>query len=106
MRLSRRPILFILLALLTLAVQQGALRHELNHGLGSPATELRDQGGVPPAAVCEACLAYAAVGAALPAVAHIPPLACELFLPPGMPAAGAVATAPRAYRARAPPPSV
>lgn len=103
MRLARRPFLFILLALLTLAVQQGALRHEFSHELASRSSELRDEGGAPPGTACEACVAYAATGAALPSSAHFAPPAYDPPASPAPPAASLAGTAPRAYRARAPP---
>jgi hypothetical protein len=105
MRLARRPILFILLALLTLAVQQGALRHELSHELASRSTELRDEGGAPPAPVCEGCLAYAGIGAALLSCVHLPSPAFDPPPLPGLPPAATAGAAPRAYLARAPPSS-
>jgi hypothetical protein len=106
MRLSRRPILLILLALLTVAVQQGALLHGLSHGLEPRSSELRNHSGAPDHSVCEACLAFTAVGAALPSAAHLPNLAYDSPLPPSAPAVGAATAAPLVYRARAPPPFV
>jgi hypothetical protein len=106
MRLSRRSILFIALALLTLAVQQGALLHGLSHGLEHRFSELRDDDGAPATAVCEGCLAYAGVSAALLSAAHLPHLAYNPPLPPTALPVWAATTAPLAYRARAPPPSV
>jgi hypothetical protein len=106
MRLSRHFVLLVLLALLTVVVQQGALLHGLSHGLEPRSSQLRDHGGAPDHSVCEECLAYAAVGAALPSAADLPNLAYDPPLPPPPPAAGVATAAPFVYRARAPPPSV
>jgi hypothetical protein len=109
LRPLRRPILFALLALLTVLVQQGALFHELSHGLGHGlASEGRvsDEGGALPAQACEVCAAYAVLGAALPSAAHLPPPAWDLPPPSAAPGAPPAGTALHAYRARAPPPSV
>jgi hypothetical protein len=105
MRLSRRPFLFILLALLTLGVQQGGLQHELSHDLTSRSSHVRDDSGAPPAPVCEACLAYATVGAVVPSAVHLPSLAFNPPPPPVLPVVAMSVAAPSAYRARAPPSS-
>lgn len=103
MRLHRRCAVLVLLALLTLVVQQGAWLHGLSHGAESRLVQVGDAGDGLPAPVCEECLAYAAVGAALATagLAHVqvddlplPPVALPArLLPPGA----------EPYRARAPP---
>lgn len=107
----RHPALIVLLALLTLFVQQGAalhgLSHDLTHGVPGVVSHVgqdQDQGDGLPAPACEKCLAYGALGAALPTpVLSLAP-GCDLPLPPtAAPACLPLPAIARPYQARAPP---
>lgn len=104
MRPIRRPSAYVLLAVLLLALQWGAVLHGFAHVLESAGGHGRDEGGLPGSAACVTCIAFAPMGAALPSTpAAVPPLLHASFLPPLPGPAIIRACAPRSYLARAPP---
>lgn len=104
MRLRHRPVAFILLAVFTLAVQLGGLLHGLAHGLEPGGAPVAEEGGVAPSSPCATCVAFAALGTALPSAPRASAVpAWDAPPPPAAPPVLVVSAAPRTYRARAPP---